>query len=361
LEWCGAVLHHNFDKLCLLGGASEVTFGSGRLIRPIRVLVNGRATMRFGGCDLGVEHLLDGICRTFFACRFPLLDSRRDLRVELNLSTASSPGGVATPERMENRRHRWFDPRSVDDLPEVRRPFANDTSFGSAFAPKSAVERLVRGLCDHLSDPMRANRPTWMGTDVKVMACGDRGSADIIACVPQIAAHVPSSTAYASNLDEVLRSSREYIASSFRGRTTVTLNARDVPEENELYLTAIGTSLESGDEGVVGRGNRTNGLITPLRPMSLEGVSGKNPVYHVGKVYNVLAGELADRLHMSHGGTVGVHIVSATGRPLAAPWRIVVQMESEAEVQAVEQIALELLSDLPSVTEGLLAARYKVS
>ena len=69
----------------------------------------------------------------------------------------------------------------------------------------------------------------------------------------------------------------------------MSINTRDDAARQELYLTAIGSSIESGDEGVVGRGNRANGLISMLRPMSVEGVSGKNPVYHVGKLYNLAA------------------------------------------------------------------------
>jgi S-adenosylmethionine synthetase len=68
---------------------------------------------------------------------------------------------------------------------------------------------------------------------------------------------------------------------------------RDIPDRDELYLTYTGSSIESGDEGVVGRGNRVTGLITPLRPMNIEGASGKNPVYHVGKLYNLAAQRIA--------------------------------------------------------------------
>jgi len=65
----------------------------------------------------------------------------------------------------------------------------------------------------------------------------------------------------------------------------------DTPES--IYLTVTGTSAEAGDDGEVGRGNRANGLITPYRPMSLEATAGKNPVTHVGKIYNVLAQRIA--------------------------------------------------------------------
>lgn len=68
------------------------------------------------------------------------------------------------------------------------------------------------------------------------------------------------------------------------------VNTADDPDSGYVYLTVTGTSAESGDDGQAGRGNRANGLITPFRPMTLEAVAGKNPITHVGTLYNVLAG-----------------------------------------------------------------------
>ena len=36
LKKFGAILHHNFDKIGLLGGSSSVRFGKGNLVKPIR-------------------------------------------------------------------------------------------------------------------------------------------------------------------------------------------------------------------------------------------------------------------------------------------------------------------------------------
>ena len=65
------------------------------------------------------------------------------------------------------------------------------------------------------------------------------------------------------------------------------MNTADGETADSVYLTVTGTSAEGGDDGQVGRGNRVNGLITPYRPMSLEAAAGKNPVTHVGKLYNL--------------------------------------------------------------------------
>jgi S-adenosylmethionine synthetase len=76
----------------------------------------------------------------------------------------------------------------------------------------------------------------------------------------------------------------------------VAVNAADDDARDVYYLTVTGTSAEAGDDGQCGRGNRVNGLITPGRPMTLESVAGKNPVTHVGKLYNLAAGLLAQAL-----------------------------------------------------------------
>ena len=42
-ERFGAVLHHNFDKVGMMGGETKLEFGKYNIISPIRVLLNGRA------------------------------------------------------------------------------------------------------------------------------------------------------------------------------------------------------------------------------------------------------------------------------------------------------------------------------
>ena len=51
----GAILHHNFDKVGLLGGASFVRFGEGKITKPIRILLNGRASGRFADVIIPVR------------------------------------------------------------------------------------------------------------------------------------------------------------------------------------------------------------------------------------------------------------------------------------------------------------------
>ena len=77
LSECGVVLHHNFDKLCILGGSAKVLYGSYKIGDSIRILVNGRATTRFAGRNLNIEDLIYRCCKKFFEDRLPILNSEK--------------------------------------------------------------------------------------------------------------------------------------------------------------------------------------------------------------------------------------------------------------------------------------------
>src|SRR6266702_7400553 len=297
----GAVLHHNFDTLALLGGSSEVYYGSGRMVDPVRVLVNGRAARSCGGAEIPLDELLSQEVRAFFAERLPELKAH--LVVELNVTANPSPGAVLTDESTPDR-SRWFAPSSPDDLRERMSLLANDTSLGTGWAPENSMEAFARYLVDHFSDPdgFRVSH-TWCGSDVKIMAHGVGDELDVVLAVPQKCEHVASRAEYQTHCEELLAECVRLASQELPGvRARFRLNARDIPERDELYLTYTGSSIESGDEGVVGRGNRVTGLITPMRLMNVEGANGKNPVYHVGKLYNIAAQRIAQRLYEATGG-----------------------------------------------------------
>ncbi|MGH3974344.1 MAG: methionine adenosyltransferase, partial [Pseudonocardiaceae bacterium] len=179
LKRFGVVLHHNFDKLCLLGGSSDVHYGAGRMLSPVRVLVNGRAARSFGDDVIPVDGLVRDFVKEFFAARLPELEDH--VRVELNVTSNPSPGAVATGDGVPERSV-WFAPRSVDDPREQRSLLANDTALGTGWAPEHPVEAFVRDLVDMLSNPgsYRSTRP-WLGADVKVMAYADTDEVDLVA------------------------------------------------------------------------------------------------------------------------------------------------------------------------------------
>lgn len=135
-----------------------------------------------------------------------------------------------------------------------------------------------------------------------------------------------------------------------------------------MYLTVLGTSADGADGGQVGRGNRVNGLISLHRPMSTEAAAGKNPVSHVGKIYNLLAPQIASQICQTVAGVeeATVWLCSQIGRPIADPWSVAVEIlpkpdATPSDIEAgVEQVIHSQLSKLPAFVERLTRGELPV-
>ena len=328
LKKYGAVLHHNFDKVGLLGGSSYVVFGSGYLTSPIRVLINGRASVSFGGEKIPLRKLITKWVEEFFNERLPMIDTKEDLIITFNLSNKSSPGKTYEKEAKKGTRLFWFEPRSLEDLGELKKLTSNDTSLGVGFSPRSKLEDIVFTIEQTLNSPQYKKKYPWLGTDIKILAHRTDANYKVTMCVPQISSFVPDIDSYKKNLALIREIVLQMVSKAGipLDKFELSMNTRDNYDLCELYLTATGSSIESGDEGLVGRGNRINGLITPLRPMSMEGAAGKNPVYHIGKVYYVFAQKFSEKIYKKFGIPNEVFLCSQSGRDLLDPWASVVNV-----------------------------------
>lgn len=298
----GAILHHNVDKVLLVGGGSQARFGGGEVTEPIEVYLAGRATSEVKGKVLPIDRIAVEACKEHLRRTLHHLDVERHVRIVPKLRTGSA-------DLVANYEHGGAVPR------------ANDTSVGVGFAPLTPLELAVLAVERALgSDAARKACPA-IGEDVKVMGVRAEGRISLTVGCAMIAAHVPDLPAY--------RRAKEIVASTALEATRqvsdlpvdVVVNAADEPERGELYLTVTGTSAEAGDDGEVGRGNRANGLITPYRPMTLEAAAGKNPVTHVGKLYNLVASRIAASVaaDMPEIEDVAIVLVSRIGRSVADP------------------------------------------
>lgn len=286
----GVILHHNFDKVGLLGGSSYVNFGEGHLTNPIRVLVNGRLSTRFGNDYIPYEKIIKETVQDYLKEKFPLLDEDKDIRIQNNLSVNSSPGKTDIESSKKGTRRNWFEPESKEDIKELKFLGSNDTSMGVGFAPLTKFEKSIITIEDSLNGDSFKQKNPWLGSDIKIMAHKLRREIDITMCIPQIGKFVKNTEEYKKNLNFIKEYVKNFLEKRFRGyKIRIHLNTRDDFETGELYLAAIGSSIESGDEGLVGRGNRINRIISQTKPYTMEGAAGKNPVYHIGKIYNYAA------------------------------------------------------------------------
>ena len=93
-----------------------------------------------------------------------------------------------------------------------------------------------------------------------------------------------------------------------------------------------------------------------MRHMSLEATAGKNPITHVGKLYNVLAIQIAKRVYEETGHKCSVEIVSRIGHPITEPLALALRTDATG----AEKIAEEELLKLPEMWKGFLKGKFQV-
>ncbi len=304
LERFGAILHHNVDKALLVGGLARPAFGAGETVLPMEIHLAGRATRHFRGETIPVDDIAIATTRAWLHDNLRELPER-DVRIHTHIRPTS-------PDLAElYLRHR-----------EHGAPLANDTSFGIGYAPLDVLERSVLAADVALHDPLAKAALPWVGDDTKVMGVRDGSELALTVACAFIGRHVPDLAAYVENKAVLVAHVRRGVEAEAGRPVSVTVNTADGAKADSVYLTVTGLSAEGGDDGQVGRGNRVNGLITPYRPMSLEAAAGKNPVSHVGKLYNVAAGIIARAVVAEVEGVdeAVCTLLSRIGQPIDAPY-----------------------------------------
>lgn len=353
VEHCdGYILHHQVDKLMIIGGASSTTWGSGEFTEPIKIIVAGRATTSYMGDPIPVREIVEETIEAYFEEYLPLVDTENDIIIQHELTSNAGPGTI---HESEGAIADMFSPVEEEAIRGYEKVVANDTSYCVSYAPLSELEEAVIEAEEYLTRGPAQQEYPWLGTDVKIMAVRDDDELDVTVCIPQIAEYVNSLEEYRRNLRQI----SEEFSPFFEGLSDVecvdiSINTKDDYEKNNVYLTVAGSSL-AGDIGVVGRGNRTNGLITSNRPMSLEGTNGKNPRYYSGFIYAILTKQLVKRLHDEFEREVVAEIVSQNGGDLFDPWQTIIKMNHESIDEArIEQIVESSFEDIHGITEDFL-------
>ena len=303
----GRILHHNTDEVQVVGGQSAPKFGGGVVLEPAYVLLVGRAVTQVNGERLPYRTVAVQAAHDY------LQDTLTNLNVDADTVIDCKIGQGSVDLR---------------GLYETQKQLANDTSFGVSAAPYSETELLALRTEELINGPLKKELPE-VGHDVKVMAVRNGDTVRLTVAAAIVDKFVPDQDHYVSVIEQLRDRCLDHAAKITNRTVAVDVNTGDNYYEGIVYLTVTGVSFENGDDGSVGRGNRVNGLITPYRPMSLEAAAGKNPVTHVGKLYNLLAFEVAHKIADECEGDVEevwVKIVSQIGKPIDEPQVAVAQL-----------------------------------
>src|SRR3990172_2980093 len=334
----GTVLHHNTDQVEVVAGRSHPEYRGGELISPIYVLLVGRATKEFKDIKIPTDTTAVKAAKQYLRTTLPDINAEHDIIIDCKLGVGST------------------DLQSV--FKRGRAPMANDTSFGVGHAPFSEVEQIVYNTERQMVLNFKKDIPA-IGTDIKVMGMRSNDKITLTVACAMIDKHIDDQDHYFSIKDE-LKDNITDLSTQYTDREVeVFVNTGDDRETGCVYITVTGTSAEMGDDGSVGRGNRCNGLITPNRPMSMEATSGKNPINHVGKLYNLLSNKIANDIAENVHGIedVYIRILSQIGHPIDEPLISIAHVipKDGANMKAIksesEAIIDKWLADITKITE----------
>lgn len=350
MDELGGVLHHNTDEVQITAGESNPLFGGGQIIKPIEILLTGRGVSEYEGIKLPLDRLAIEATKQYLSDNILNLSVESDTIVECKIGQGSGD--------------------LVDVFKRDGAPSSNDTSFGVGYAPFSEVESLVLATEDLLNSKSFKSKYPAVGEDIKVMGLREGNEITLTIACAMVSKYLQDREKYISVREElkdiVLDLSTKYTSRN----VNIFVNTADNDESDSeagYYLTVTGTSAEMGDDGSVGRGNRANGLITPCRPMSMEATSGKNPINHVGKIYNILSNEIANDVVNNVEGIKQIHlmILSQIGKPIdqpkAASSQIILEdgYELEDVSKKVESIIDRWLEDISTITENVVKGKAR--
>ncbi len=338
-ERFGVIPHHNLDKAALMGGLCVQSFGGGRFEAPLRMLFMGRASRSFGSEDIPLEEIQDRAARAYLSRVMPHLDtSDPEVYQATTLTSAYST------------RPHWFAPRSVEDLPEYGDggPKANDTATMISYWPLTGTERLALDLEGYFYKDNENGLPEprfdFIGQDIKVMCVRHGEVITATLCVPQVTTETASAAVYREREEEISKNLQQY-AEELIGdgpSVSVLVNTQN-RNADRPYLVTGGSCTDFGEEGAVGRGNKTHGIIASFRPNTMEAPHGKNPTYFVGKILGYQADFIARTIYEQLDTRCQVVLQANMGDYLFEPSKIIISTEQTVSDNEVEAIVADCL------------------
>ena len=345
LDKFGIVMHHNVDKVLLRGGTSQPRFSGGVVTAPIELFMAGRATCEYKGITVPLEELIRESCVQWLQSHFHVLDPLQHIK----LHSLIRPGSVDLVELYLRQEQTGI-------------ALANDTSCGVGYAPLSELERVVLQVEKSLNSADTKSTHPEIGEDIKVMGVRKQETLELTVACAFIDRYIKNVDDYVQKRATLIALVEQAVRVESSMPVHINVNAADDIDQGSLYLTVTGTSAESGDDGEVGRGNRVNGLIAPYRPMNMEAAAGKNPVTHVGKLYNIVAQRIAETLihELEEVQEAYCYLVSRIGSPITEPQVADLQlvMQDGLAIDVVrsraEEVVYDQLADIARIRQELI-------
>jgi S-adenosylmethionine synthetase len=305
LKEFGAILHHNTDKSLLVAGDVECKFGGGVVNKPMLLIFGDRATFEANGKEIPVEDIAINTAKKWLKENIRFVDPEKHMKYQLAIRHGSQ--GLTDIFKRETC---MFG--------------ANDTSAAVGYAPLTRTENMVLTTERYMNSKEFKKRFPMSGEDIKVMGYKNGNVLNLTICNAFVDHLVSDVKDYMRRKAEITADVEEWVnAKGAFDKVNVYINTLDVDDRgvDGVFLTVLGTCADGADSGQVGRGNKVNGVISLNRPIGTEAAAGKNPVSHVGKIYNALSHQIARKIcaEIPEVAETIVWLLSQIGKPIDQP------------------------------------------
>ncbi len=355
LEHFQRILHHNVDKLEIIGGETQPNFNGGKIIKPVTILFSGRATGVVDGKSIPLKEIAENSAKNWIKNNIRFLDPN-----SIRYLFETNNGSI----------------NLIDAFQRNGKVGSNDTSFAVGYYPFSTLEEIVLKTENYLNSREFKAKFQFSGEDIKIMGVRIKNKIKITVAMAIIDRFISSEKDYFSKKEEILQEINRYVNEINEKKETenkverkrkIELSLNNMDKKGRgvsgCYLTVTGLSAESGDDGAVGRGNRVNGLITPNRTMTLEAAAGKNPVNHIGKIYSLFSFDLSKKIYERFQLKNQIKIVGRIGDDLSKPMAFSVLTEERLDSNKKRELTSfinEELSKINEITEKIVQGKFTV-
>jgi S-adenosylmethionine synthetase len=319
LKQTGTILHHNIDKSLLAAGEVLTQFKGGKVKKPMKLIFGDRATFQFGNTKIPVGNIAIQTAKEWFKKNLRFVNPEEHVTYQIEIQPGSS--ALSDIFKRQGKNARFLE--------------ANDTSAAVGWAPLTPTEIAVLTTEKYLNSKEFKRKFPETGEDVKVMGLREANNLELTISMAFIDQFIENEKQYFEKKEAIINELNHFVNDSNKfDNIFINLNTLDTKGRgiDGLYLTVLGTSADGADSGQVGRGNRVNGLISLNRPQCSEAAAGKNPVSHVGKIYNLLTHKIANEIYKKVPGAKEIYVwlLSKIGYPIDQPTIAAVNIINES-------------------------------
>ncbi|MED1060306.1 methionine adenosyltransferase [Bacillus mycoides] len=342
------IAHHWFDKVMLIGGESNIDFGVAKIIKPYKIIVAGKCAKKFNNEEVPLMDIFK------MSCKEVLENCLTGFDIEKHLIIIDETVDHQGAGRKSSR----YRPESIKDLAKIDSSnlVSNDCNLLSSHYPLTKIENIVLDIEHYINGKQFKKIFPQTGWDVKVVGLRNKLEYELLINIPILAAYVKNLDEYKSVIADVEKHLALYLEETYKENIRLNINPQD--KTNNPYLTVLGSAADTGDVGVVGRGNRINGIITPMQSMSIEAPAGKNPLDHTGKIYGLLTKQLAQLIAERTGTQVELHIYTFKEAPMKQPAKVIVNIingsVNDLEAQEIKTIINEGFNNIDDVIKTFI-------